>query len=139
VVTKRFQTYFENATQINWHQEKQVYYATFNNGEERWIAYLNGSGELMTSGRKIPLETLPLTIQRDLKLVQANHEKRYGQLTPVRIYELISSDETMYYISLENKDRFITLQAVNGSNNVLSNKKVETEKFKNGEDIVAKK
>jgi hypothetical protein len=138
-VIKSFQTHFGNATHITWHQEKQVYYATFNNGEQRWIAFINGSGELMTSGRKIPLETPPLTIQRDLKLVQTNHEKKYGQLTLARIYELISADETMYYITLENKDRLIALQSVHGNINILSNKKVEPGKFKNGEDIVAKK
>jgi len=139
LVTKSFQTHFENATHITWHKEKQVYYATFNNGEERWIAYLNGSGELMTSGRKIPLETLPLAIQRDCKAIQVNQEKKFGQLTPARIYELVSKHETMYYITLENKDRFIALQAVNGSINVLRNEKVEVKKYGKSDDVIAKK
>lgn len=140
LVIKSFQAHFENASHVTWHQEKQVYYATFTNGEERWIAYLRSSGELVTSGRRILIENLPLMVQRNMKSVQASYEKKYGALTPVWIYELIATEQTTYLITLENKNRYLALQAVNDNINVVVNKrKTENTVIEKDKDIIAKK
>ena len=75
-----------------------------------------------------------------MKSVQASYEKKYGALTPVWIYELITTEQTTYFITLENKDRYLALQAVNDNINVVVNKrKKENTVIEKDKDIIAKK
>jgi hypothetical protein len=99
-----FNTEFATAKEVEWTAGDNYYKATFMYNERYVFAYYNENGELLgMTGYISPLD-LPLALQNSLK-------KNYENYWISDLFEAVKSEETNYYVTVENADTKIVLKS----------------------------
>jgi len=103
-----FKSEFAGATDAAWTTGSNYYKVAFTMNDQKLFAFYNIDGEFMAVTRYISSFQLPLRLQTNLK-------NSYGSFWISDLFELASSDETGYYVTLESADTKIVLKSVDGN------------------------
>ena len=103
-VLEAFQTEFNTAKEVNWTAGDNYFKAEFTFNGQHVNAYYAADGELLGLTRYITLLDLPMNLQTSLK-------KTYDDFWITDVFEVSKSDNTGYYITLENADTRIIMKA----------------------------
>jgi hypothetical protein len=103
-----FKTEFTGATDADWTVGNNYYKVAFTMSSQKMFAFYNTDGEFMAATRYISSFQLPLTLQSKLK-------KSYSDYWISDLFEMATSNETGYYVTLEDADTTITLKSIDGS------------------------
>ena len=103
-VLDAFQTEFAAAKEVNWTVSSNYYKAEFTFNEQHVSAFYNTDGELLGITRYITALDLPMNLQASLK-------KNYSDFWISDLFEVTKSDNTGYYITLEDADTVLILKA----------------------------
>lgn len=106
-VLEAFKNEFRTAKEITWSHGEDFYKAEFTFNNQRVNAFYSVEGELMGITRNITSVDLPLNLQANLK-------KSYSNFWISDLFEVTGSDNTGYYITLENADTKLVLKASPG-------------------------
>ena len=107
-VLQAFKSEFNTAKEVEWTAGSNYYKAAFMYNNKHVFAYYNTEGELIGLTRYISPVDLPLSLQSSLK-------KIYADYWISDLFEVAKNDGTGYYITLENADSKIILEASDGS------------------------
>jgi hypothetical protein len=111
-----FKSEFATATNISWQHEKAYTKATFTLNDQVMIAYYNNdNNELIAVVRNILSQQLPLNLFTSLK-------KEYKGYWVTGLFEMATPGYTSYYVTLENSDETIVLNATGSSEWTMYNK-----------------
>lgn len=99
-----FQKEFANAKDVKWESSKDFSKATFKMNEQVMFAYYSENGDLLGVSRNIISSQLPINLLTELK-------KNYTQYWITDLFEMASSNETSYYVTLENADAVTVLKS----------------------------
>ena len=92
---------FKDASDVHWTKLKNnIFLATFENLQEHSIAYFDGAGQLILSGRKIPFEQMPRLAKKGTEGIRTKLENKNDIVTVGEVYELAGSDGTQYYLNM---------------------------------------
>lgn len=105
-VLDAFKAEFSNAKEVKWAAGENYYSAAFVYNDKYLFAFYNTEGELLGLTRNISPVDLPLSLQKDLK-------DDYKNYWISGLYEVANSKGTTYYITLENADTKLILNADN--------------------------
>jgi len=105
---KAFKKEFAGATNVVWEQKTDFFRVTFTFNGLALSAYYSNDGELQALVRNITSDQLPISLLTEVK-------KNYGDYWISDLFEMVSGDQTNYYITLENADRKIVLKSVSVS------------------------
>jgi len=103
-----FKSEFAGATDAAWTTGSNYYKVAFTMSEQKLFAFYNTDGEFVAVTRYISSFQLPLKLQGSLK-------KSYGNYWISDLFEMAASDETGYYVTLENADTRIVLKSIDGN------------------------
>ena len=103
-----FKSEFVGATDAAWTSGSNYYQVAFTMNDQKLFAFYNTDGDFMAVTRYISSFQLPLKLQGSLK-------KSYGNYWITDLFEMAASDETGYYVTLENADTRIVLRSVDGN------------------------
>ena len=103
-----FKSEFAGATDAAWTTGSNYYKVAFTMNDQKLFAFYNSDGEFMAVTRYISSFQLPLRLQGTLK-------KSYGNYWITDLFEMAASDETGYYVTLENADTKIVLRSIDGN------------------------
>jgi hypothetical protein len=107
-VLDAFKTEFESASEVEWTIGSDYYKASFNYNGKYVFAFFNENGEMLGMTRHLSPLDLPLALQGNLK-------KNYEGFWISELFEAVKSDETSYYVTIENADNTIILQSSGNS------------------------
>jgi hypothetical protein len=140
-VKENFMTRFQDAENIKWEKAGPLYYATFSNAGESWIAFLQKEGSIVATGRRISFKNLPLLVQQNVQPVLRRYEKKFGAFQQGCIYEMTQSGITDYFIPFENDNYTLALQSTsNGTVTVVAKKaKHKSAVIETNGNVMAKK
>jgi hypothetical protein len=111
-----FKSEFATATNISWQHEKAYTKVTFTLNDQVMIAYYNNdNNELIAVVRNILSQQLPLNLFTSLK-------KEYKGYWVTGLFEMATPGYTSYYVTLENSDETIVLNATGSSEWTMYNK-----------------
>jgi hypothetical protein len=68
------------------------------------FAYYNGNGDLQAVVRNITSDQLPISLLSSLR-------KEYGNCWISDLFEIVSDDQTSYYVTLEDSDKKVVLKS----------------------------
>ena len=108
-----FKSEFTTAKEVEWTVNSDHYKATFIYNQRYVFAYYNENGELLGLTRYLSPLDLPLALQNNLK-------KNYENYWVSDLFEAVKSDETHYYLTVENADTKIVLRSLGNSWSVYS-------------------
>jgi hypothetical protein len=108
-----FKSEFTTAKEVEWTVNSDHYKATFIYNQRYVFAYYNENGELLGLTRYLSPLDLPLALQNNLK-------KNYENYWVSDLFEAVKSDETHYYLTVENADTKIVLRSSGNSWSVYS-------------------
>lgn len=108
-VANAFRNEFAGATDVSWTAEKTYYKVTFTMDDQKLLAFYNTRGEFLAVTRFISSFELPHDLQSSLK-------KSYRNYWISDLFEMVTSDETGYFVTLENADSKVVLRSIDGSN-----------------------
>jgi hypothetical protein len=103
-VLEAFQNEFTAAKEVSWTTGENYYKAEFMFNGQHVNAFYNTAGELLGLTRYITVLDLPVSLQASLK---KNHDGFWIS----DLFEVSKSDNTGYYITLENADTRIIMKA----------------------------
>ena len=103
-----FKSEFAGVTDAAWTAGSNYYKVAFTMNSQKLFAFYSTDGEFMAVTRYISSFQLPLTLQSSLK-------KSYNDYWISDLFEISASDETGYYVTLENADTSIVLRSIDGS------------------------
>lgn len=106
-VKDAFNSEFADARDISWENSKSFAKATFKLNDQVMFAYFSFNGELLAVTRNMASSQLPINLQADLK-------KQFGQYWITDLFEMSTSSDTNYFITLESADYTLVLKS-NGS------------------------
>ena len=105
-VQQAFKTSFENASGAHWSVVNRVYRVEFMRGGEKAIAFFNGDGTLLATGRYITLENLPEELMHNLVRNTVS-----GSI--LELFEVKSSDNNIdYYATIHQGAGEVVLKSV---------------------------
>ena len=110
-VLDAFKIEFATASEVEWTIGSDYYKASFNYNGKYVFAFFNDNGEMLGMTRHLSPLDLPLALQGNLK-------KNYEGFWISELFEAVKSDETSYYVTIENADNTIVLQSSGNSWNV---------------------
>ncbi len=99
---------FRSAKNIQWEKEKDFSKATFNINDQIMFAYYDPSGMLVAVARNITSDNLPINLQVDLK-------NNYSDYWISDLFETAAHGQTHYYVTLENADQKLILNATDSN------------------------
>lgn len=102
-----FKKEFTNAQDVKWESSKDFVKATFKLNDQVMFAYYSQTGDLMAITRNIVSTQLPINLLSGLK-------KNYSAYWISDLFEISSSGDASYYITLHNSDQTLILKS-NGS------------------------
>jgi hypothetical protein len=108
-VLQAFQTEFSTAKEVSWTVGANYFKAEFTFNEQRVSAFYSPTGDLMGLTRYITMPDLPLNLQASLK-------KSYADFWISDLFEVSKSDNTGYYITLENAETILVMKATADDN-----------------------
>ncbi len=107
-VSKRIQDAFNNefvgASEVKWESSKTFVKATFKLNDQVMFAFYTYNGDLLGVTRNLPSSQLPINLLSDLK-------KQYGHYWISDLFEMTTSVETTYYLTLEDADYTLVLRS----------------------------
>jgi hypothetical protein len=103
-VLEAFQNEFTAAKEVNWSSGENYYKAEFMFNGQHVNAFYSTAGELLGLTRYITVLDLPLSLQASLK-------KNYDGFWISDLFEVSKSNNTGYYITLENADTRVIMKA----------------------------
>jgi hypothetical protein len=103
-VLEAFQNEFATAKEVSWSAGDNYFKAEFVFNEQHVSAYYNTEGELLGLARFITTTDLPMYLQTSLK-------KNYDGFWISDLFEVMKTDHTDYYITLENADTKVIMKA----------------------------
>jgi hypothetical protein len=103
-VLEAFQNEFTAAKEVSWSTGDNFYKAEFTFNGQYVNAFYSTDGELLGLTRYITVLDLPMNLQTTLK-------KNYDGFWISNLFEVSKSDNTGYYITLENSDTRIIMKA----------------------------
>lgn len=103
-----FKRDFAEAKDVKWESGKTYAKATFQLNGQVMFAYYNVSGEMMAITRNIVSSQLPISLFNELK-------QDYAQYWISDLFEMVSGNETNYYVTIENADAVIVLKSTDGT------------------------
>ncbi|MBL7708536.1 MAG: hypothetical protein JNJ86_05665 [Chitinophagaceae bacterium] len=106
-VLASFKSEFASAKEVAWTVTADYFKAEFTFNGQYVNAFYNTDGELMGLTRNITSLELPMNLQASLK-------KSYEDFWISDLFEITRSNNTGYYITLENADTKIVLKATAG-------------------------
>jgi len=101
---RSFKKDFTGASNIMWEQRENFTKATFSLHGQVLFAYYNNNGDLQAVVRNITSDQLPINLLASLK-------KEYDGYWISDLFEIVSDDQTNYYVTLENSDKKIVLKS----------------------------
>jgi hypothetical protein len=107
LVLNAFNKEFTTAKEVEWTIGSNFYIAAFVYNEKHVFAYYNAEGHLLGLTQYISPDTLPMTLQSSLK-------KDYGEYWISDLFEVAKDGTTAYYITMENAEKKVVLQAIGG-------------------------
>ena len=107
-VLDAFNSEFSTATEVQWTIGENYYKATFNYNGKYVFAFYDESGELMGLTRNLSPVDLPIALQTNLK-------KNYAGFWVSELFEAVKTEDTNYYITVENADTKLTLKSEGNS------------------------
>lgn len=110
-VLDAFKTEFATASEVEWTIGSDYYKASFNYNGKYVFAFFNDNGEMLGMTRHLSPLDLPLALQGNLK-------KNYEGFWISELFEVVKSDETNYYVTIENADNTIVLESSGNSWNI---------------------
>lgn len=103
-VRTAFQGKFAAATEVNWKQNGEFFFATFLMDNKAFtVAYIE-DGNFVAISRMLTLQQLPIAAAEALK----NRFEGYG--IPVRVTEISMEGSTNYYLKVEGKTRVLLVK-----------------------------
>lgn len=102
-----FKRDFAEAKDVKWESTKTYAKATFQLNGQVMFAYYNVSGEMLAITRNIVSSQLPIGLFNELK-------QDYASYWITDLFEMVSGNETNYYVTIENADAVIVLKSIDG-------------------------
>lgn len=99
-----FKKEFTQAQDVKWESTKDFVKATFKMNDQVMFAYYSQMGDLMAVTRNIVSGQLPINLLSDLK-------KNYGAYWITDLFEVSSSSEASYYVTLQDADTRVILKS----------------------------
>lgn len=107
-VLESFNSYFKNATEVDWTVSQNFYKADFSLNGQYVAAYYDEAGQLVAITRNISSTQLPISLQANLK---KDHEDFWIS----DLFEVANEQGTTYYVTLENADTKLVLKSSGSS------------------------
>ena len=104
LIVKSFKKDFNGASNIIWEQRDTYTKATFSLHGQVLFAYYNNNGDLQAVVRNITSDQLPISLLSSLR-------KEYGNCWLSDLFEIVSDDQTSYYVTLEDSDKKVVLKS----------------------------
>jgi len=104
LAVRSFKKDFTGASNIIWEQRDTYTKATFSLHGQVLFAYYNGNGDLQAVVRNITSDQLPISLLSSLR-------KEYGNCWISDLFEIVSDDQTSYYVTLEDSDKKVVLKS----------------------------
>ena len=99
-----FKKDFNQAEDVKWENSKEYLKATFKLNDQVMFAFYNQAGELMAVTRNIVSNQLPITLLSNLK-------RNYSAYWITDLFEVSSSTDASYYITLESAEQTLVLKS----------------------------
>lgn len=99
-----FKKDFTNAQDVKWESTKDYAKATFKLNDQVMFAYYSQTGDLMGITRNILSTQLPISLLSNLK-------KNYSSYWITDLFEISSSNEASYYVTVQNGDQTLVLKS----------------------------
>ena len=99
-----FKKDFNHAQDVKWESSKDFSKATFTINGQVMFAYYSQTGDLMAVTRNIVSSSLPINLLANLK-------KSYNAYWITDLFEVSSSTDASYYVTLENADQRLVLKS----------------------------
>lgn len=99
-----FKKDFAAAQDVKWETTKDFVKATFKFNDQVMFAYYSQNGELMGVTRNIVSSQLPISLLANLK-------KNYSSYWISDLFEISSTNEASYYVTLESADQTLVLKS----------------------------
>jgi hypothetical protein len=140
-VARSFESDFAGSTNVKAQSlPKKITLIQFNLNEGSWLAYYDGDGKLITSGRRIKTgERLPLLVQESLDGIRAKYEKKFGIITVGAPYEMTKGSTTEYYVPMKNAQIDMLVSIDGFGTSLVHNKHINKPTFEPDKSVVAKK
>ena len=103
-VLKAFNQTFMKATDVVWHETKNLFEASFKQSEIISRAIYDANGNLLRTTRYYSQENLPIHILTKI-------QKRYGGKSIYGITELSTGDGVSYYITLQDDTHWYVIES----------------------------
>ena len=117
---------FAGASYVQWeaYRSKDIYQASFILNQQRLFAFFDGQGKLLSTGRYIPANNLPILVSKSIDTKFSGYQVKEAM-------EYTDDNETVYAIVLENEKKSIVANAYSGGNIsiISSKKKISSEKL----------
>lgn len=101
-VLNAFKNDYASATEVSWTIGDTYYQAAFTMNNQKLFAFYSSDGEFIALTRYISSLQLPLNLHNSLK-------KHFTGQWITNLFEVVNSDGTMYYVTLENANSKIVL------------------------------
>jgi hypothetical protein len=102
---KAFHKDFASARSISWEQNPHFVKVTFTMNSQVLCAFYNNNGDLQAVVRNLVSDQLSINLLADLK-------NTYTGFWISDLFEMVTDDQTSYYVTLENADKKIVLTSV---------------------------
>ena len=99
-----FKKDFTSAQDVRWENNKDFAKVTFKMNDQVMFAYYSQIGDLMAVTRNIVSGQLPINLLSNLK-------KNYSNYWITDLFEVSSSTDGSYYVTVENGDQTVTLKS----------------------------
>ena len=107
-IVDNFEATYTDATKVEWVSTENFTKALFIQNGHNFSAYYNPSGEFMATTSQVDLKEVPTFV----KIILA---KKYSDYNVTQAFELMSDDETAYFIAGENETQKIVLKVQDGT------------------------
>jgi len=104
-VLESFKKEFVDAREVSWQVGSQFTKVSFSLNDQVFFAYYSEEGDRIALIRNIRSTDLPMSLSIELR-------KTYADYWISDLFEFHGSEETEYYVTIENADRKITLKSV---------------------------
>jgi hypothetical protein len=139
-VSKSFEKSFTGALDAKWTPcAKSTSLVQFRYMDKPWVAYFNHEGKLITSGRKVFTQELPVIVQHGMLSQKARTENKYGALTTGAIYEMVTDGVTEYYVPLANTKIQLMIAVRTDGSVVIKSRRKPSESVKSPKEVIARK
>ena len=106
-VLNAFKIEYSSAKDVNWTVGDNYYKASFTMNDQKLFAFYTIDGEFLALTRYVSSLELPENIQNSLR-------KQFKEKWITDLFEVVNSEGTLYYATLENADSKIILKSATG-------------------------